>query len=462
MSKLAADELCRLVIEGPTSRIDLSVPNSVPLCDLLPSMLHWLGPELSDVGLDHAGWALQRLGEPPLDEDLSCGELGLHDGERLYLRPRSSLIPPLDFDDLVDGMANGAAKRPGLWTPRHTELAGHLALVFFVAVSSVLALRLPSPVSSLLVQVPLVLALLGGAALTTWRSRAKPASNLLGGLAVAASVVAAVHVAPVVGRYGPWFGVVLAGACGAVLIAATAAVGRIDLLPAIGLHVVLLEALLALGAGLLAAGIAGLAGVALVETAVVLTLRPGVPVAAFRLAGLRMPPLPRSTEDIQRDNDPEPGSQVRAAALRTDAFMTAALAAGGAVLSGSLAVLVALPGPWGVAFAATIAANLLLSARPLTSAWHRLACALPAAVTLAVGCYVRLPHARPLVPVTVALALAVFAVAAPALARAVLRRPVSPRVGRLGDILQTLTLLAAAPLAVFLLDLLALVRRVVM
>jgi type VII secretion integral membrane protein EccD len=401
------------------------------------------------------------VGELPLDEEQSCAELGLHDGERLYLRPRSSLLPPLDFDDLVDGMANGAARRPGLWSPRFTELAGHLALVFFATLSSALALRLPSTTSTLVVQVPLVLALLGAAALTAWRGRAKTTAHLLGGLAVAASLVAGAHVAPEVAVYGPWFGVGLAGACGLVMVAATVAVGRTDLLPAVALHVVLLDALLALGAGLLAVRAVGLAGVALIETGLVLLLRTGVPAAAFRLAGLRMPPLPRTTEDIQRDIDPEPGGQVQAAAVRTDAFMTAALAAGSAVLSAALAVLVVWPGPWGAAFAAAVSANLLLSTRPLNSAWHRLACVVPVAVTATVGCYVRLPHARPLVPVTIALALVVLAVAAPALARAVLRRPVSPRVGRAGDILQALALVAAAPLAVFLLDLIDVIRRAV-
>jgi type VII secretion integral membrane protein EccD len=113
--------MCRLAICGPASRIELAVPAHVPLADLLPTFLEHLGPELAAAGFGHDGWVLQRLGEPPLDEDLGTAALGLYDGDVLYLRPRADHLPPVDFDDLVDGVATGTADRPDRWRPETTR-----------------------------------------------------------------------------------------------------------------------------------------------------------------------------------------------------------------------------------------------------------------------------------------------------------------------------------------------------
>ena len=64
---------------------------------------------------------LQRLGEPALDEDLGTAALGLYDGDVLHLRPRGDQLPPVDFDDLVDGVATGTAERPDRWRPEMTR-----------------------------------------------------------------------------------------------------------------------------------------------------------------------------------------------------------------------------------------------------------------------------------------------------------------------------------------------------
>jgi hypothetical protein len=74
---LGSGEMCRLTICGPSARIELAVPVHVPVADLLPTFLEHLGPELAAAGFEHDGWVLQRLGEPPLDEDLGTAALGL-------------------------------------------------------------------------------------------------------------------------------------------------------------------------------------------------------------------------------------------------------------------------------------------------------------------------------------------------------------------------------------------------
>src|SRR6266542_2325026 len=122
-SATGSGELCRLVIHGPSSRVELAVPAYVPLVDLLPAFLTHLGGELATSGLAHGGWVLQRLGEPPLEEDLGIAALGLCDGDAVYLRPRADQLPPVDFDDLVDGVAAATEQRGGAWAAEHTRRA---------------------------------------------------------------------------------------------------------------------------------------------------------------------------------------------------------------------------------------------------------------------------------------------------------------------------------------------------
>ena len=94
--------LCRLRFRTPEQGFELAVPADVPLADLLPAVLGYGGPDLGERGLEQGGWVLQRLGGAPLDEHRTPGELGLHDGEQLFLRPRRAQLPPVHFDDLVD------------------------------------------------------------------------------------------------------------------------------------------------------------------------------------------------------------------------------------------------------------------------------------------------------------------------------------------------------------------------
>src|SRR6202050_5648316 len=123
------DDLCRLTVCGPGRSAELAVPVHVPLIDLLPALVGHLGDGVAHAGLDHGGWVLQRLGDPPLREELSVAVLGLRDGDVVHLRPRAEQLPPLDFDDLIDGVATGISARSDRWQPDMSRrlLAGVLA-----------------------------------------------------------------------------------------------------------------------------------------------------------------------------------------------------------------------------------------------------------------------------------------------------------------------------------------------
>nr|MDT0667190.1 type VII secretion integral membrane protein EccD [Micromonospora sp. DSM 115978] len=133
MGQTSTTEVCRLLVVGPTSQVDLSVPTHVPVADLMPALLRGLGPDLADRGLEHSGWVLQRIGEAAFDEDATVADLGLLDGDLVCVRPRSEQFPPLDFDDLIDGVATGMRARSGLWRPRTTRLASLATLAALLA-----------------------------------------------------------------------------------------------------------------------------------------------------------------------------------------------------------------------------------------------------------------------------------------------------------------------------------------
>ncbi|MEU3513573.1 EsaB/YukD family protein, partial [Streptomyces longwoodensis] len=111
MTDSAVADLCRLTVRAPSVSVDLAVPADVPVADLLPTLLRYVGEEGEESGLDHAGWVLQRLGDGPLDEETTLARSGLVDGDVLYLRPHTEALPEARLDDLVDGMAETAARR---------------------------------------------------------------------------------------------------------------------------------------------------------------------------------------------------------------------------------------------------------------------------------------------------------------------------------------------------------------
>lgn len=111
---------------------ELALPAEVPLADLLPAILLQFGAETIEEGAEHEGWVLQRLGEEPLDEDRSPGQLNLLDGESIYLAPRADQLAAIDYDDLVDGVGDRVREHPGKLTPtgvRRMFEAGALVLL---------------------------------------------------------------------------------------------------------------------------------------------------------------------------------------------------------------------------------------------------------------------------------------------------------------------------------------------
>ncbi len=459
---VGSGEVCRLVLVGPASTVEVAVPAHVPLADLMPILLGHLGPELANRGHGHGGWVLQRLGEPPLAEDLGTAALGLYDGDVLYLRGRSAQLPPVDFDDLVDGVATGVTGRADRWraeaTRRLTLALVGVALALGAAVTPATgAGTLAAAAGGIAAAVLLAAA---AAAARAWADAA--AGTLLAAGAVGFAAMAGL-VLPAGDRAARWGPALLTGPG---LLAAGAAAAAVALLARAALGGAARGFLSAAGAGTLVAlggllsTVAGVgrAGAAAVVLATALLLTAVVPVLSARLAGLRIRPLPTSSAEFQQDIDPEPSGTVLAGTDSAIGYLVAMYAGLGAVQAGCLAVLASAPGWAPPTLTAVASFLLLLNGRDLIGAWQRLAALGPGLSGAVAVLAARTAAATPAHRLGVVAALVIFACVLVAAARMLPGRRLLPYWGRFADLGQSAAAIAVVPLVLAVLRLYARVR----
>src|SRR3954466_4256185 len=114
-------DACRLTVVAPSGWIELAVPSDIAIADLLPALVQQAGEHAAEEGLEHSGWVLQRLGQEPLDEDLTPAALGLPGGATLSRRPRDGARAGLESDDVGDGVSAGARTRRSRWRDAATR-----------------------------------------------------------------------------------------------------------------------------------------------------------------------------------------------------------------------------------------------------------------------------------------------------------------------------------------------------
>lgn len=377
--------LCRINIRAPDSRIELAVPTDVPLGDLLPEILRHAGSGMDEAGLVHQGWVLQRLGDEPLDEESTLAVAGLHDGDTVYLRPRADQLPPVHFDDLVDGVASTLRDRADAWRPSATRYAllfsaaAALAATFAVIAGGMRG----SPAVLLSASISVLLVLAAGAA-----SRAVDdgmAGILLGVASMPFMALAGVLVTT---GTGSLLGArVLAGASAAagtgVLALGVVGTGAAVFLALVGVCVIGL-----VGGLLIVLANVSPVGVAATVAVLVLVLTLFVPMLGVRLAGLKIPPLPTNADQLQEGIEPHPGGDVVARAKLTNSYVTAFLLAVGGVLMCCLTALATTRTWQSYSLAGAVSAICLLHSRSLAGIWQRLGSLVPGlygALLLTVG-----------------------------------------------------------------------------
>lgn len=382
MTDSAVAELCRLTVRAPSVSVDLAVPADVPVTDLLPTLLRYVGEEAEEAGLDHAGWVLQRLGDAPLDEETTLARAGLADGDVLYLRPHTETLPEARLDDLVDGISDTVDRKMRSWSPKAARgllsgtaaatVVAALVLVFWPGVGSGSLQVICAGVAGLL--------LLAGAGSASRAVGDRLTATVLG-LLVAPCLALAGWVLPGGDVTGPDAAQVVgarllaagaAAAGGAVLALAVTAVG------AMGLFTTALVAVATAIAGALIGytGLDAQAAVALVVTVLALAAGAVAPFA-FKLAGMRMPALPTTAGQLQEGIEPYAGDDVAERTELAGRWVTALFAATGTVAAASLVVLAEHPELPEVLTAVALSLLMLLHSRDLVNIAQRLALALP-------------------------------------------------------------------------------------
>ncbi|WP_260610807.1 type VII secretion integral membrane protein EccD [Streptomyces sp. WAC06614] len=462
MTSSTVTGLCRVRFHAPDARFELAVPADVPLLDLLPAVLAHAsqqgGGDLDEGGIEHAGWVVQRLGGEALDEELTPAALGLRDGEDLYLRPRRAALPPVHFDDMVDGVTDGVRGRPDSWGPGHTRRLA-LGLAVTALTAGIALLLLPGPAAPRLGAAAATAVLLLMGAYGAGRTLAdRTAGGALGVLAALCLAVAGALL-PTADPGTPLLGARL-------LSGGSAAAGGAVL----GLTVVAGCAPLFLGVAVAAAVTAGVGALALygippqqgAAAAVVAAVLLGgfAPGLSFRLAGLRLPPLPRNAEELREGIEPVPSADVLARSAVADGYLTAFQLTAGAICTAGTALL-ATAGGWApAALTGVLCLLLALHARAVGSVPQRLAVVLPAAfglllltAHLALGTdgAGRLLLLSALSALGTVLALAAWTLPG---------RRLLPYWGRAADLLHTTAALALVPLALQVLGVFAALRAV--
>ncbi|MET0495343.1 MAG: type VII secretion integral membrane protein EccD [Actinoplanes sp.] len=454
----AGSGLARIAVVAPSRRIDLSLPEHLPLVGLLPAILRQTDEDPSD-GSAHGGWTMRRTDGSTLDLARTLAGQNIRDGETLHLVPRRSEWPELTYDDLMEAVADGARRRGRAWTPAATRLTGLIVAGVVLALGLAVILTTGDP------------GWIAGAA-----ALAVTMVLLIGGIVLSRAMADSVAGAVLAGLALPY------GFAGGALILADG-----ERIGALGAPHVLLGSVMLLVAGVIGilgigdgsrvfvaavfAGLAGSVGGALAygpldapgAAAVVVgfcaLLLPAMPLLAVRLGKMPMPVLPRTTEDLVRD-DPQPTrEQVYQATARADEVLTGMIFGAAAVTIAGLVALTTAGTVSALLLAGIVSAAYLLRARLVATVRHRV----PMLVTGLTGVALvpligaadagTVPRVLALLPLT--LLVAGFAVGS---GLAYSRRAPSPRLARLGDIADIVLQLSIVPVVCSVLGLYAFMR----
>lgn len=302
-----ATEVCRVTVETPDGRTDLSVPVTTPVSTLLPVLLRQLPTSSAAIGTP---WVLQRFGEDPLRPDATPESAGLRHGDVLLLRPADAPLPALHFDDLADGVAHVVGDGSGRWRPELTRriTLGLAGLALGGLAAAVLA---AGPSHQTAAMAGAVAVMLAAACATLARLQADRTSVLGAGLGAFAFAGGTGYIwyanpfgGPAVGLIGTLLGCSFVIALAAVLFALRA-------LPLVVPGTALVLAVAVAGTVGLREGFALSGAQSTAVIAVILFILGHLaPRLALRTARLRVPQLPHNAEELQEDIEPETSTQV--------------------------------------------------------------------------------------------------------------------------------------------------------
>jgi type VII secretion integral membrane protein EccD len=456
MTSAQGAQLCRVTVVGPDRRTDLAVPAGATVASLIPVLLrHTVTGTQPPVGQ----WALQRLGGKAFEPDGTAETLDWLEGEELYLRLVDDVMPEFDFDDIADGMATAVNGRADHWRPEFNRRL-FLGLVILVMAAALAAPLVDGGSTGSAVGVAVLgVALLGFCFTSAWRYADRTLAILFG---LAGCLFAGITGGLFSG--GPTalrslrpstllaVGVCLAVAAGIVLVMRR---WPLPVLPTEPFGVAaVLGAALVVGTWLYVAQ--GLTTVRIVPSVAVVFFGATLlaPRLAVRVARLRGPQLPRTSEELQIDIEPTSARDVFARTAVADQFLNV-VTVSAALVTGTCVILLLGQSGWAApVFTGLLSAAVLLRARDYRGAWQRVALSVAGTTGLLVTV---VWFARSLfVPVLAVLLVVIAALVAAAL-RPQSRRP-APRWGQLANTVETLCSVALIPVILELLGVYAWAR----
>lgn len=456
--------LARITIAAPKRRIDVALPENVPLAELLPSLLRHAGEGIADDGEQHGGWMLRRADGTSLDSARTLGVQTVRDGEVLHLVARRTEWPELDYDDIAEAIAGGARKYGRAWSGKATRFTSLVIAVVVFVVALVLAMR-SGPPWFLPGLVPLVL---GFVLLIT---------GILLSRAMADSVAGAV-----VGGVGLLYafvgGFLLLGPSDEGLLGSSlqqiTTFGAPQLL--VGSAVLLVASVIGyigiaeytriFSAGALVGGmgiIAGLLGFRLVDAphgvaaivvSIVVAFVPAFPLLAMRLGKMPVPALPQKPEELIADDPVPERESVYAAVVRSDEMLSGLLLGGSIVMVACEFVLTMSHTVDGPLLAGIVALAFVFRSRLFPSGRHRipmLVAGLTGLSLLVIGIGAVVDPLYQLFGMVIGLVGIGGLVVSAGLTYS--RRPPSPYFGRIADMLDVMLVVAVVPVACAVLDL---------
>ncbi|GLU50468.1 type VII secretion integral membrane protein EccD [Nocardiopsis ansamitocini] len=386
MSDSTATDLCRLMIRAPERSFEIAAPCDVPLAELIPTFVLYAegdeGDDLDEAGLEHDGWILQPLGGDVLEEEETIDSLGLVDGETLYLRPRRDQLPPIHFDDLIDGVANGISERADAWRPAFTRgLTQSLALALILTGLAVLVLGGTGGLTALIAATSAVLMLLGAWAASRAMGDLVAATGFAGAAVLYMATAGAVISAGEPGE--ALLGARILAGCmagaGATVLGLAAVAGSVPFFS--GLVIVQVFGVIGALSLLFIPGGTVAASAGLVA-ALALLLGTFAPQLAFRFSGMRLPALPSTPKQLQDDISPYAARGVLDRAALADQYQSALFASTGAVLTVCLLLIAPVEGWVSTTLCVILSLVMLLQSRGLGSAWQRACMVAPPCVGL--------------------------------------------------------------------------------
>lgn len=449
MTTSAHTGLARVTIVAPATRVDVALPHTATLAELLPSLLRLAGEDVADHGARHGGWSLARLGERAFDTGLTVDALAIRDGDLLHLRPQRDQLPPPVFDDVVDAIATTASQRAARWRAADTRsyglgIGGGLLVLGALAVSFAGRNRLLAAA----VAVAAAMLLIAGGAVLSRALSDSTAGAVLGFCGVAYGFVAGLVAVATGTGVGSMGRPDLLLGCAALTLGGVLAAGLIGDYPAVFLG--------AATTGILGGTAALLALLTSVTThsaaaltaAATMGLAPILPVIALRLARLPLPAVPADAQDMSDDATSVPGPGTGARAELAEQYLTGLLGACCAVLAGAQVLLVTSGRTDARVLCVIISGALLLRARVHWDRTQRqllLAAGLVGALAVLISVNDQAGTSTRLLAVLGVLILS--GAVSIAVALLVPGRPISPYGARIVDIVEVLLLVSVIPVA---------------